>query len=120
MKRWLVVLLTLTVLMASAGSAQKRKENKEDATKRSVQGTVMNASDNVVSGAIVQLKDPKTLQIRSFITKTDGSFHFYGLSRNLDYELKAEHEGAISDVKTLSSFDGRSNAVINLKVEPRN
>jgi hypothetical protein len=72
-----------------------------------------------VSGAVVQLKDTKTLQVRSFITQQDGAYHFAGLSTNVDYELKAEHEGASSGTKTLSVFDGRKNASINLKLDKK-
>ena len=46
-----------------------------------------------MSGAVVQLKDTKSLQIRSFYTQKDGSYHFAGLSTNIDYELRAEHDG---------------------------
>ena len=52
--------------------------------------------DNAVVGAVVQLKDTKTLQIRSFITQDKGEYHFAGLSTNIDYELKADHDGASS------------------------
>jgi hypothetical protein len=39
-----------------------------------------------------------------------------GLSE-LDYELRAENKGVSSPTKTLSSFDSRKNANINLKVK---
>jgi len=62
------------------------------------------------------LKNTKTLQIRSFITKDHGAYYFHGLSTDIDYELKAEYQGASSPTKTLSSFDSRKQAVINLKL----
>ena len=65
---------------------------------------------------MVQLKNMKTLQIRSFITKEDGTYHFFELSPDVDYELKADFQGASSGTKTLSSFDSRKKAVINLKL----
>ena len=49
-----------------------------------------------VAKAVVQLKNTKTLQIRSFITQDDGSYHFAGLGTDVEYQLKAEHEGATS------------------------
>src|SRR5262252_4334235 len=54
----------------STGLAQKSKKG-EDQANRSVQGTVTSAEDAPVTGAVVQLKNTKTLQIRSFITKED-------------------------------------------------
>jgi len=103
----------LLLLAAPLAAAQKKGE---DTNTRSVQGTVTNAADEAVNGAVVQLKNTKSLQIRSFITKEQGTYYFHGLSPDVDYELKAEHQGASSPNKTLSSFDNRKQAVINLKI----
>jgi hypothetical protein len=97
--------------------AAQKKDARENATTRSVQGVVTDSGDNVLEGAVVQLKDTKSLQIRSFITRAGGEFHFHGLSKDIDYELKAEHQGKSSDDKRLSSFDSRRQAVINLKID---
>ncbi len=86
---------------------------------RSVQGTVTNAAGSAVDQAVVQLKDTKTLAIRSFITKQDGTYHFHGLSTDVDYELRADYQGASSGTKTLSSFDSRKQAVIDLKLSKK-
>ncbi len=110
------VLLSLLVVSASA-SAQKKKEREEEAAVRSVQGVVTDEHDNLVEGAVVQLKNTKTLEIRSYITRSDGAYSFHGLSTNVDYQLKAEHQGRSSDVRTLSVFDSRRKAVINLKLK---
>src|SRR4051812_48748396 len=88
---------------------------KDNAT-RSVEGAVTNPDDSSVTGAVVQLKNLKTLQIRSFITKDDGTYHFFELSPDVDYELKADFQGTSSGAKTLSSFDSRKKAVVNLKL----
>ena len=105
----------MVCLVALGNPAADKK--KEDANTRTVQGAVLDASDQPVNKAIVQLKDTKTLQVRSFITQQDGRYHFAGLSTNIDYELKAEHDGSASGTKTLSLFDSRKNANINLKLE---
>lgn len=94
-------------------------KKKEDVTTRSVQGTVSDADGKQVEGAVVHLKDAKTLQIRSFITRPDGSYTFQGLSTTVDYELKAEWQRMTSDTKTLSVFDSRRRAVINLKLNKK-
>src|SRR2546422_3866098 len=53
-------------------------------------------------------KNLKSLQIRSFITKDDGTYHFYELSPDVDYELKADFQGAASGSKTLRSEEHTS------------
>ncbi len=104
----------LALLTAASLFSQGRKG--EDVSTRTVQGSVTDAKDRAVDGAVVQLKNTKTLQIRSFITKEQGSYYFHGLSPDVDYELKAEYQGGVSPSKTLSSFDSRKKAVINLKL----
>ena len=94
-----------------------KREKDEDSKTRSLAGTVKDEQENPVGGAVVQLKDTKSLQVRSFITKDDGVYRFYGLSTDVDYQVKADRKGESSDVKTLSVFDSRKNAVIHLKIE---
>jgi hypothetical protein len=112
------ILATLLLLgVFCAFSADKKKG--DDQSLRSVQGTVSDAGGNAVDGAVVQLKNTKTLQIRSFITKDHGSYYFHGLSPDVDYELRAEYQGASSGTKTLSAFDSRKQAVINLTLSKK-
>jgi hypothetical protein len=107
----------MIAVLAVALSAFAQRDQKQDAATRSVSGTVTDGADALVEGAVVQLKDTKTLQMRSFITRQDGSYRFHGLSRDVDYELEAKHQGASSGTRTLSSFDNRPQAVINLKLK---
>jgi len=83
---------------------------------RSVEGIVYQADDQPAAGAAVQLKNLKTLQVRSFIADENGAYQFHGLSRDVDYELKAQHEGRWSEPKTLSALDSKAKAVIHLKM----
>ena len=111
-----MALLAVLLLCACAALAQKKNGGE---TTRSVQGTVTIADDSPVDGAVVQLKNTKTLQVRSFITKEDGTYHFYDLSPDIDYELKADYQGASSNTKTMSSFDSRKQTTLNLKLNPK-
>lgn len=104
-------LLVLAVACAGLVLAQ--------ANTRSVQGGVTDASGAPVDQAVVQLKDTKSLSVRSFITRQDGTYHFHGLSTDIDYELRADYQGASSGTKTLSSFDSRKQAVIDLKLSKK-
>lgn len=101
------------VLFCTGIQAQKKNE---DNTTRTVEGMVTNAAKQPVAKAVVQLKNTKTLQIRSFITQEDGSYHFAGLGTDVEYQLKADHEGATTSWKTLSVFNSKKTAVINLKL----
>jgi hypothetical protein len=110
------VVVCASLLFGGATQAAKKDEN---ANIRTVQGVVSNAQGEAVNGAVVQLKNTKTLQIRSFITRDNGNYYFHGLSTDVDYELRADSDGTSSSAKTLSSFDTRKQAVVNLKLEPK-
>ncbi len=114
--RTAAILLPTLLAVATSMFSQERKLN-EDPNTRSVEGIVSDAGNKPVAGAVVQLKDSKTLQIRSFYTKDDGGYHFAGLNTNVDYELKADHNGSSSGSKTLSNFDNHKTATVNLKLK---
>jgi hypothetical protein len=113
--RTFIALMAGFLLVSALAFAQKKGEEPN----RSVQGVVTSAEEAPLSKAVVQLKNTKTLQIRSFITQENGSYYFHGLSPDVDYELKAEYQGGASDTKTLSTFDSRKQAVINLKLNKK-
>ena len=116
----MVAVAAILLLGVSVGYAQKGKgKDREDPNVRTVQGAVEDGQGSPVEGAVVKLKNTKTLQVRSFITQKDGTYYFHGLSTNVDYELKAERRGSASDSKSLSMYDSRKKAVINLKLEPK-
>ena len=115
--RWVAALVACALLCASAGLAQEKKKSKGDEHIRSVHGLVTDAEDKPVSGAVVQLKNTKTLQIRSFITQDNGSYYFHELSTDVDYDLRADYHGASSPTKSLSSFDSRKDATLDLKLK---
>jgi len=114
-----IVTVAVAVLLALACSMGYAQNKKGDTGTRSVEGVVSNPDDSPAVGAVVQLENTKTQQIRSFITQQDGKYHFFELSTEVDFRLKADHNGATSGHKTLSSFDGRKKAVINLKLSPK-
>ena len=111
------LMVGLAALLLLAGAALAQNKRNENANTRSVQGIVMDASSNPVNQAVVQLKDTKTLQIRSFITHADGAYHFAGLGTNTEYELRAEKDSSSSSSRTLSIYDSRKTAVIDLKLK---
>jgi hypothetical protein len=113
MLKRLTVALFVLALATFAFGQKKSKEPQE----KSVSGIVTDASGNPVPGAIVQLKNTKTLQVRSFIAKDMGEYYFQGLATDVDYELKADANGKSSGTRTLSSFDSHPEAKINLQLK---
>lgn len=118
MKRllWTAALAVATVVV-TVGIVSAQNPMSDQATQvRTLQGQVMDDREAPLPDAIVYLKNTKTLTVKTYIAGKDGSYRFNALSPNIDYEVYAEHDGKKSDTKTLSSFDNRKTANINLKV----
>src|SRR5580704_14827616 len=94
-----------------------KDDKKRLATERPVSGFVTDADGKPMESAIVQLKNTRTLQVRSFITREKGDYYFAGLSKDVDYELKAQSSGHTSPTRTLSSFDTKPQPVLNLQLK---
>ncbi|MGZ4788856.1 MAG: carboxypeptidase-like regulatory domain-containing protein [Terriglobales bacterium] len=114
MNRKLITFAIVVSLFVAAAVPFVAAENSPAA--RTLQGQVMKDSEAPLSGAVVYLKNTKTMSVRSFISDNSGNYRFTSLSPNVDYEVYAEYKGAKSDTKTLSAFDSRATATINLKV----
>lgn len=110
------MLLTLAVALAVAMFAPVAQAQ---ASGKTVVGFVFNKAEQPLPDAIVYLKNTKTLTVKTFIAGHDAAYRFTALSPNVDYELWAEYQGAKSDTKTVSSFDSRPQAHINLKVNTK-
>ena len=109
-----IAAVLLVLVMSTAVFAQKKEKVP---TEKSVSGIVTDASGSAIPGAVVQLKNMKTLQIRSFIAKDKGDYYFRGLSMDADYQLQAQSNGKESAPRTVSTFDSHSEVVINFQVK---
>jgi hypothetical protein len=83
---------------------------------RSVTGVVTDKRGNALPGSVVQLKNTATLNIRSYITGKDGSYHFSLLSDDIDYTLKAKYRKHWSKPKTLSKFNSSKHPEVDLVI----
>ena len=126
MKKFLGLLVIATVsvgCMAAqltipmGGSSGEATPKKIKPTSKMLNGTVQDKTDQPVAGAVVYLKNMKTLAVKSFFAQKDGSYRFPQLALNTDYEVYAEKDGRKSDTKTISQFDDRFSPTINLRID---
>ena len=103
--RFAIPLLVISCLSLSAESLV-----------RSVRGIVRDGDGQPVPGAVVKIQDRASLDVRSFITKQDGTYQFQGLHPDREYRLRARYQETWGPRKTLSAFDSRPEAVVELKV----
>ena len=110
----IAIVLMLSTVSAFAGDRSDSKVGA--ATTRTIEGRVLNLQGATVPGAVVLLKDGKTLQVRSYIEQTNGTYHFFGLSTEVNYTLRAENQGMTSKQKTVSVFDSHRQVKLDLKL----
>jgi protocatechuate 3,4-dioxygenase beta subunit len=83
---------------------------------RTIRGTVTDENGKALPGAVVQLQDTNTFRIRSYITESDGAYHFAELPPDLTYHLQARYAGALSKSRISSKFDSHKVDTVNLTI----
>lgn len=111
-----IALAAAALLAPAALVLHTTQARAQAATFRSVTGDVTSKDGAKVKGAVVHLKDTKSLSQRSYITADDGQFKFAQLSTGTDYEIWADTNGEKSAVKTISSFENKNAVTISLKM----
>lgn len=66
------------------------KQDEEDPNGRRVHGAVKEPDGKPAAGAVVKIKNMKSLSVRSYITKDDGKYVFGNLRMDAEYKLQAE------------------------------
>lgn len=83
---------------------------------RDVAGVVTDKRGNTLPGVSVQLENTVTLSVMSYITGKDGSYHFNGLSDDVDYRLRAKYHKFWSAQKRVSKFNSSPHPRIDLLI----
>lgn len=114
----LIVLLCVGVLsgLARNASAQRANASKKVPVLRTVEGEVCSKNGTPIQGAVVYLKDEKSLAVKSYLSDNQGRFHFRQLSMNLDYDLWAELNGKRSKTRNISQFNSKPDLKYKLKL----
>ena len=102
--------VVLVLLTAGTAVAQSR-------AMKVLEGKVLGSGEAPLVNAIVYLQSSKDNSIRSFISTSDGSYRFGQVSPDIDYQVWAQYKNAKSGTKTVSSFDSKSQFIINLKID---
>ncbi len=83
---------------------------------RSLTGMVIDKAGNALPGAVVQLENTKTLEVRSWITDKRGRYCFNEVFDDVDYTVRAHYRRTWSRSRTLSKFNSKENPQMTLVV----
>ena len=109
----------LALVLFAVAPLARSQDAKHEAQLRTVHGVILDKSENPVPNAVVFLKNVRNNAVRSSIADTEGNYRFSGLDPNVDYEVHAEKDDAKSVTRTVSSFDGRKDINLNLKLDKK-
>ena len=99
--------VALVLLLVGLAAAQRA---------RSVSGMVTDAVGNALPGTVVQCENTVTLGIQSFIVLENGGYRFKELSPDVDFVLRAHYKRWWSKPVTLSKFNEKHEARIDLVI----
>lgn len=111
----LAAVLVFCVLTLS-GPALLAKQKKPIV--KTISGEVLDASENPIVGASVQLSDETLGKKIAIYSEDGGRYEFSDLDPNHDYEVQATYKGVSSEVRKASSLDPRTRVVLNLRIPP--
>ncbi len=116
MARFCVVALAFATLGLALDPAPLMAKRRKPPTSKTVVGQVLNASGNGIAGAAVEMKDLTTGRTVAIYTGPQGHFEFTDLKLTQDYQFQAHYRGHLSEPRKVSSWDTRTNLVINLHI----
>ena len=85
---------------------------------KTLTGQVVDKEGKGLAQAVVYLKNERTLEIRTHIADGEGNYRFNGLNPEIDFSVHAEHRGASSSTRTVSSMDGKKDVYLVLEIAP--
>ena len=110
--------LAWAAAVLGAGLSARSLLAKEKKVPRVVTGVVLDASENGVAGASVELTDVTTGKKLEIYTPEGGRYLFSDINPHHDYEVQASYKGVSSQVRKASSFDTRNRIVLDLRIPP--
>ncbi len=118
LQRACTLALVLAVLGLAWGAPSLMARKKKPPTTKTVRGQVLDASDNGIVGAAVEMTDLTAGKKTAIYTETGGHFTFTGLKTFDDYQFRATYKGQASETRKVSSWDTRMRVVVNLHIPP--
>ncbi len=115
-RRTLLALATLAAAPVARSQFTGFKKKKKVDPTRTVRGQVTDENEDGIR-AVMQLRNLRTDEVKSFHTAETGEYHFEKLDLTIDYEITALSDGYQSKTRTVSSFETRTELIYNFKLK---
>lgn len=119
-----VITSTCALALAFAGlwlafaSTPLMAKRRKPPTSKTVVGQVLDPSGNGIMGAAVEMTNLTTGKKTAIYAGAGGHFTFTDLKFTQDYQFRAHYKGQSSEIRKVSSWDTRTNLVLNLHIPP--
>jgi hypothetical protein len=107
-----LILLGVGLLLGAVTGLAKDKRPQS----KTVTGVVMDENENLLSGAMVEMKDLQTGKVLDSYSQEGGQYQFSDLRFDHDYTIQATYKDDSSEVRQVSSVDTRTRPVLNLTI----
>jgi hypothetical protein len=102
------------VLLVPGLAAKEKKK-----VTKAIVGVVVDAADNPIVGATVELNDVQSGKKLAKYSQESGKYDFADLDPKHDYEVQASFKSMSSEVRKVSSLDDRPRVVVNFTLTPQ-
>jgi pimeloyl-ACP methyl ester carboxylesterase len=83
---------------------------------KNIHGTVLDQAGKVIAGARVLVLNTKDNTTRTLTTDVAGNYSVQGLAADVDYEVRADFKGLVSEKKSISSMLDREDNMVNFQL----
>ena len=115
----LVLLLCLPAMIAGAQSLSikgvDRGRTNQEKTKN-IHGSVQDQNGRPIAGARVLVLNTKESTSRNLITDQAGKYSISGLAPDVNYEVRADYRGVVSERKSISGMLDREDNLVNFQL----
>ena len=98
------------IVLLKSLACSRTKEEPGHRPRATMEGVVTDAAGQPAAEAVVQLKNTKNFRSVPSSPPADGRYHFAGLGTDVEYQVKAQRNGATTSWKTLSVFNTKKTA----------
>ena len=122
MKRLLIALLILPLLAATAVARQIQIRGLGDKGRintpkvKNIHGAVVDQAGKPIVGARVLVLNTKDSTTRTLTTDVVGNYAIQGLTADVNYEVRADFRGVVSDRVAISAMLDREDNLVNFKL----